>query len=550
MKDDVGAVDLTETTLEVKTLIDHTTGGGYDCLKFIRANSAIEQITPESSGQSGGDFNMWVATSARDLVKKMSAELDMRAYYMGAEAGVVAKLISNFEVKETSVIIIARQTIVARNLNIAGTSDELYLKKEALDRLARDPGRFHAKYGSHYCHTVVLGGELYVAYQCVMSTKKRADEVSLKIDGSAPEIGSLMANVSAVMKSESEDSRWQMTAKTQGAGGVIGDFDPSKPETVQKAVMDFMRDFEKNVRSDPEPYYGLYDAYWRYFEKAEPLKDLVNQADTKVEALLDWATSFSDQISTINSFLDPTNEDGYLVTDSDRKKLDSLRNEIEGVLKKLRDAYGLMELFEEFKSPQEIEGVGDHPPESYTRKLDNWRYDLLAHLVKAGQNLIIDFPDSGDHVCPNTDMMVGGAEGSEDNGPASGEYVRVSPDKSRAYELKSVNKEAGEYLCHDDIVKIAHTLKGDFKGQMIYMPDVAGIWTVRLAPHVQGDTKKYQWRIKIQGCKDTARRISTTDTLWLTNINDETCFLCKSSWPDYLGVTRDNNDEWKIKLRH
>ena len=539
-------------TLTVRTLKDYATGAGYDGLKYVRANPAIKRIRPDTDGQSSGDFQMWVAASARELINEIKAELDMRAYYMGAEAGVAAKLISTFEMKESSFIIIARQTIEARNQNITRKGPAVKLTKDAKRRLAKSLDSFHRKYGGYYCHTVIMGGELYVAYQCVMTTTDRATEVSSKIDVSVPDIGSLMANVSAVMTSEAKDSHWRMTAQTQGAGGTIDDFDPSDPDSVRAAIMKFMRDFAKNVHENPEPYYGQYDGYWRFFEEAEPLKQKIIEADKKVEAISKWCVTYADQIATINSFLDPASAEGYHLTAADEKNLKKTKKEIEGVWKTLREAYATMELFEEFKSPDKIDGVKDHPPEEYAKQIKEWRTKLLAHLIKMGQNLCITLTESGCHVHHDKEQMMQAAPDSdapEDKWPADGRYVRLSTTKSTAYQFKPVTKKDGDYLCHNDVINLTHVLDDEFKGHMIYMPDVVGVWTVRLFDYVKSHKKKYQWRIKIADCDDVSRRVSTKDTLWITNMNDETCYLCVNS-TDYLGVTRDDSDEWKIKLSH
>ena len=535
-------------TLTVRSLKDYATRTGYDALKYIRSSAAINPVEGRQSGTSTNNFSIWVATSANDLIEKMSLELDLRAYYLGAEAGVAAKLISTFEMKETSIIIIARQTIEARNETIVG--ENLTLSDEAMTRLQNDLGQFHRKFGGYYCHTVVMGGELYVAYQCVTTTRKRATDISGKIDVTVPDVGSLMASMSSIMSTEAKDTRWRMTAQTQGAGGTIGDFDPSDPASVQKAILDFMRTFEEEVRKNPEPYYGEYDGYWRYFDAAAPLKNEVLEASRKVEALSDWGAEYADNLATINAFLDPKNTEGYLVTEQKRKEINALKKEIEDVWKTLRDAYDVMELFEDFRHPSEIEGVKDHPPVEFAKKIEAIRKALLAHLVKMGQSLRITLTEPGRHLHDSAGNNASVAPQDEpDEKPAEGQYVRLAKQAHTKYVLKPVTKKAGDDLCHGDIVNLVHDGGGKLKGQMIYMPDVLGIWTVRLFNYDKNHHEKYEWRVNIEGCKDKTRRVTTSDTLWFANMNDETCYLCVNS-TDYLGVTRSDRDEWKIGLSH
>ncbi|MEW9807345.1 hypothetical protein ABUE31_15230 [Mesorhizobium sp. ZMM04-5] len=539
-------------TIEVRTLDDYATGGGYDALKFTRSASALEPVSPQRGGRDFGYCKVWAAMSARQLMDELAAELDLRAAYLGAEAGVAARLVNSFSYNETSFVIIAKQTVEAGNLTIANDTAALHLSKEAREKLANDLDGFHRKFGGYYCHTVVLGGEVYVAYQCTMSTKARAQDVSAEISGTYPDLGSLMVKVSKVMSETSSESQWRMTAQTLGAGGTLDPFDPEKPETVRAAVMKFLRDFEANVRKNPQPYYGRYDGYWRFFDEAADLKGRVYETSLIVDALSDWATGYADVLATIHAFLDPANREGYHVDSESRTRLLAMEREILAAWKILKGRYSVMEMFGDFVPPEQIEGIGDHPPAGYREAVEAMRTQLRTQMFH-GQRVYMRFPASALNVGKASMTIPAEEQGEEIPGKTgldgeSWPYVRLSASQKQTYILRPVNKKDGDQLCHGDKVRIEQ-VEPAYKGQQLYMPDRWRVCTVWTAIYKGTESKKYEWTVTIDGCADATRVVSTDDTIRLTNMNDANWFMCPV-WTDYLGVTKDVGDDWKMNFAH
>lgn len=546
--DDVDRADFNSIT--VKTLDNYAPGVGYDALKFNRAYKAIAPIDAHRGGRDDNFCTVWAALSARELIKEMQSEFDLRALYLGAEAGVSAKLLGTFKSSETAFTVVARQTIQVGVDTIVGATEKVDLIEDARDRLKNDLSSFHRTYGGYFCHSVVLGGEVYVAYQGTMTTRERAKEVSGQLSGSYKTLGSFMAEVSSKMKETSKHSRWQMTAHTLGAGGSLDDYDPEKPETVEAAVRKFLRDFAENVRKEPKSYFGQYDGYWRLFREAEPLKDELMALGDIVDALCGWATDYADLLASIHAFTDPDNQEGYHVDAASRDALEAMETEITDVWEELKKRYARMELFDDYIRPEEIEGVKDHPPSQYRKKVEAMR-ERFRKQLQHGQVVYLAFPDSGYQVKGTSWSLPAGATPPDNDAAeplgAGWPYIRLSLTSADPYRIKPVGKKEGDMLCHGDTVQFVQTAEKDFDGHQVYMSVKAGIWTLGLAPYEGGRGNQYKWTVNIVGCRDTSRVITTGDTVWIGNVSDPSCFMC-IYYTDYLCVTRSASDEHKIRL--
>lgn len=550
MANQTPGIDAFGDTIEVRSLGDYATGQGYDALKFVHATPALETFQPTPAGRSFGNTKVWAATSARELVQKLEAELDMKATYLGVEGGVVAKLIESFTYNETSFMIIARQTIEAGSLTIVNDPGKIRLREDASERLQTDLARFHRKYGGYYCHTVVLGGEVYVAYQCTLRTRARASEVSAKIEGSYPDLGSLMAKMSATMEATEEESRWTMTVQTLGAGGTIGEFDPTDPDSVREAVMKFLETFEKNVREKPEAYYGRYDGYWRFFAEAEQLKEKVYQTSLVVDELCSWGTAYADLIASINAFLDPENGEGYSPSAADRVKLEKLREAIRTGAKTLADEFARMELFDEFHLPQDIEALREHDPEGYHETIENWRDRLVPQLVY-GQEIIL-YWEASNYYLDEASLSVRRDEPEVDPAESPfGEqwpYLRLSHVHATKYRLRGTGEKGkdSEVLRNGDVIRIEQ-IEEAYRGQQLYMPWRPGVWTVWSASFDGNEHKKYEWKVVLtNGKMEDKDPVTTSTEMKLVNENAPDYWMYPSG--DYLGVTDRATDDWKVRF--
>lgn len=546
MANQTPGLDAFGDTMEVRSLSDYATGQGYDALKFVRATTALEPFTPTAAGRSLGNTRVWAATSARELVQKLESEIDMKATYLGAEGGFAAKLIESFTYNETSFMVVARQTIEAGSLTIVNDPGRTRLSEDAAQRLKTDLAGFHRKYGGYYCHTVVLGGEVYVAYQCTLRTRERATEVSAKIEGSYPGLGSLMAKMSTTMKDTEKESRWTMTVQTLGAGGTIGEFDPGNPESVRKAVMKFLETFAKNVQEKPEPYYGQYDGYWRFFAEAEQLKAKVYATSLVVDELCDWGTAYADLIASINAFLDKDNGEGYSPAAADRVPLEELRDRIRGAAKALAHEFARMESFDDFHRPGEIATLRDHDPAAYRKTVEEWRRRLVSQLVY-GQEIILYWEASNYYLDKASMSLPQGEPEFDASESPLGEqwpYLRLSHVHATRYRLRGRDKDDGELLQNGDVIRIEQIEKA-YRGQQLYMPWRFNVWTVWSASFDGNEHKKYEWKVKLVSGKAGAP-VTTASKMKLINENAPEFWMYP--YGDYLGVTKKAKDDWKVRF--
>jgi hypothetical protein len=551
MPDHDDASDRAADTLDVHTLDDYRTAAGYDSLKFMRAYPALLPIEPVSAGRPDSYSQVRVAGSARELSEQSDIDLDLKVAYLGGEGGVASRLVDSLSFNETSVVVIANLSQVVSSLTISDAAEKIALSDDALDKLKSDLNAFHRKYGGYYCHTVNLGGEIYVAYQITLTSRTHAQTLRAKLEGKykGAAMVDLMVGIQKDLKESAMAYQWRLAVQKIGAGGPLPDFDPKQPDEAGKKIIAYINDFIRDVEKDPKPYYGKYDGYWRFFDEAAPLRKEVFRIGRIVDELSAWASDYADVLATIGAFLDPDNREGYHLDPASRAELEKLRDEIVGVRKKLQAAYAEMQGFDDFVPPTRIDGVKDHPPHAYRDKVEGMRTRLLTQLFH-GQKVVLHWPVSNLFLDKASLSMPAEGDAPRGSGDAPREdwpYLRMSHTGRQIYQLQPVDAKAGELLKHGQKVRIEQLEKG-YVGQQLYMSDIWGKWYIQSATYVGAEHQKYEWIVEIEGCKDSKRVVTTGDRVRLSNAGKRKYFMFPKG--EYLGVTDKDADDWRVTFRH
>jgi hypothetical protein len=84
-----------------------------------------------------------------------------------------------------------------------------------------------------------------------------------------------------------------------------------------------------------------------------------------------------------------------------------------------------------------------------------------------------------------------------------------------------------------------------YRGQQLYMPSRPGVWTVWSASFDGNQHKKYEWKVKSVSGKVGAP-VTTASKMKLMNENGPKYWMYP--YGDYLGVTKNAKDDWKVRF--